>query len=190
MKTMYENGMHTSFDTLKEDMTIAKLPGYEGTFRDRACFAPLRDMLRKDMNSEPTNDPVRYVKFYPWIHPEMDDVKGYMEAVEQYLEVLLSIPFVKERVLEHTGYGRNIGREGAVDTSKYFLVDLKTPVDEGFSVLQMLRVPQEFPGQIKTFHDTLQKTDDPRIAFLAALVYMNSKGDSLLAVIPLLTAYP
>lgn len=181
MKDMYEYGMHTNFDTLKEDMSIAKMRNLDGEFRDRACFAPLRDMLKggyEDEYDEPRNEPVRYVRFYPWIGKKVRDVPGYMEAVNLYLEVLLSIPFVKERIIEATGYsdGHN---KSQLNTEKYYLVDMKVPVDEGFSILQMLRVPQEFPGQIKTFHDTMKATGCERTAFLASLLFMNSKGRTL-----------
>lgn len=177
MKNLYEHGMRTSYDCLTEDMKLSKVPHGTAKRREAACFASVRDMLR--MDREYNNDYVRYIKYYPWICKEDRDVEGYMEAVDKYLEVMFQIPFVKERIIEHTGYANSDGREPRFDASKYFLVDMKVPVDEGFSILQMLRIPQEFPGQIKTFHDTLEATGCERTAFVASLHYTNATGTAL-----------
>lgn len=178
MKDMNDHGMKTSYDCLDADMKLAKKSGMTASKRAGACFASVRDMLR-DTDHNYHNDCMRYVKYYPWICTADRDVEGYMETVEQYLAVLFEIPFAKERIIEYTGYSSTEGRASEVDLEKYFLVDMKCPVDEGFAVLQMLRVPQEFPGQIKTFHETLKTTGCARTAFVTSLTFSNAAGSAL-----------
>lgn len=176
MKELFSLPMRTSFDILSEGMKLELPCSHKGKLRATSCFMTVYNWLSRD-GEDPHNKYVRYVKYYPWMSSEIIKAEPeYEQAVQAYLDVLFSIPFVKERVIEHTGYAHHKGHESSVVEGKYFLVDMKAPVDEGFSILQMLRIPQEFPGRIKTFYDTVKSTGCERTAFLAALLYENSCG--------------
>lgn len=167
MKEIYERPIITSFDCLDKDGNVVH------KHRREACFASLRRKLYRESGAGYTNEKVTSVKYYPW--HTCSKVEGFNEALEAYLNILLSIPFVRRRMIEHTGYNTP-EKNGDISEDKFFHVDATLPVDETFCILQMLRVPQEQPGGIKTFHDTLKRTGCERTAFLAALLFRNSKG--------------
>ncbi|MCW8888172.1 MAG: gamma-glutamylcyclotransferase [Gammaproteobacteria bacterium] len=178
LKNPETNSMHTSIDCLLNGEP-AKRDGYMSWRIGGACFAPARDMLR--IEGKFSNKYMDQVKYYPWVRKYSGFDMEYW--TEKWLKVALSIPFIKNRVIEYTGYDYNAlyptedeeyikaGAATRINKDKYFLIDFTVPVDEPFVVCSVLRTPQEYPDQIVTFSKVLKETDNELMAFAASLYF-------------------
>ena len=114
------------------------------------CFADIIAVMSG--RTKVNNDKIDAVKYYPWlIHSNNFDMPKW---AERWIQIALTIPFVRNRTLEYTGYTENGSdriKVSEVNEDKYVLVDLSVPVDEGFVTAQIFRVPQECPGSIQLF---------------------------------------
>lgn len=141
------------------------------TLEKRSCFAQAHSFIED--GGRKTGHTL--VKYFMWSNAtgnkDSDRTKAHFAVAERFLETVMKIPFVQDRVIEFTGINKAKG-----ETGYYVLVDLSENQDEGFVTLQLFRLAQEMLGHMETYAKVLEETDNEFLAFALACQYSNCEG--------------
>lgn len=148
-------------------MDLLKDGEVRSSHRASPCFAVTNNELR-----EHSKEYFDQMKIYPWIKVSRES--DLQKWTDKWLEVMVEFPFVKRNLLEFTGYAFRADvpeRDSEINKDKYFLVDLTGSRTEAYVVQKLIRLPQEFPGNIRVFGELVKFGYSVEHAWTASLYY-------------------